>query len=78
MFADTAPELIPFADDDACACAIDDLARIDAELQRVEADKSEALQAAATTGGSGAKKGMGELIVTPMSNSAVLPIFGRG
>jgi phage host-nuclease inhibitor protein Gam len=48
MTADAAtPELIPIADDDACAAAIGEIARVDADLQRIEADKNQAVLAAA-------------------------------
>ncbi len=40
-------DLLSLADDDACASAIGEVARIDADLQRIEADKSQSVQAAA-------------------------------
>ncbi len=42
-----APELVPLADDEACATAIGEIAQIDSDLQRIEAGKAEAIQAAA-------------------------------
>lgn len=45
--AGATPDLLPLADDEACAAAIGEIARIDADLQRIEADKNDAVQAAA-------------------------------